>query len=980
MSEMYNIWKKFPNLRPILHPPAPGAVCGFGTALRGGRDHDPETGTYVTTLAATALFVPVLSLGAYRVADTPTGGKVFFGKVPLSWLARGGNVLMLLLLVLAGGGWWWWTAVAGSPAYLAGRKLDEADKLLAAGQPRRAAEMYREVLLGNTEHATTARTKLTQLVQSPPEAPEDAAAVFRIALDLQRQNRSLVSDLYQRGAALAAKHAGADPRGALALLEAVAPAAPKQEEHRTALRRLLERLVVADPNNVEVASRLAVVCQEQGDLARCEAILAPHEARLGQLDGAAILGHIRADQGKFDQAYALLNPFLEARLGRLRAAEKGYENAVQRVVDRLRGQLENGTAEGFPFDRYNRAGKAEQSVMLQDYVAKAVAADPAVQAAQQARETEVAVAPAAIDLGTVLLRRAQGRADPAARKADLEKAEKTFLSVHGTAGESDQFRLNLGQVYYWLGKPGEGRKLFDELLQAHGRSTDLLLGVGAVLREVGAVSEARPLIEEAYNKERDPAKKQAAAHFRSLLFTDLDDEILWLGRAGTDAPEVRANLATARGHKAEREGKEEEAAAQYRQALETYAKMAESAATLNNSAIVHFALYQLRYDSEQFTRGIDKLDRAIALKPGDSILLDNAAGVVLESTLRDVIGPALDFKVLKRGAHLDLLSFLYQDREGKQKVIERVRKHPGVHKARGYYEKVLVLAPKRADSYTQLAALDEYVRAVDDLRGLWQRLQGVELDLADQTRETLDYYAGKDDAKKLADTKVALERQQGIVQTARKSRDRTFATGAALLVRQQIGASGLLPPDGDAVVRLAEEAHAAAPSSGTQNTLIFALFYRAHQSLAKSEPAYADLAVRTQRSLGSNLLTWIIGREGPLRARALAHPDVQRALALKVEQAAAFPDDMGPGTWALLRFAHPREAARIAEEVRGARIAEAGRVDELKRSIDRVLSPLSVTAALDSYWALLLAGKEKEADEVFQGLAARGVPLPGKGK
>jgi tetratricopeptide (TPR) repeat protein len=980
MSEMYKLWDKFPDMRPIQHPPAPMRICGFGTTFLGGRDSDPETGTYVTTLAATALFVPLFSLTAYRVADAPSGGRYFLGKVSLSWFARGCNLLVLLLLALAGSGIWWWTTIANSPAYLAGRKVAEADKLLAAGQPRQAAEMYREVLLGGTEHAASARTKLVQLIQSPPEAPEDSAAVFRIVLDLQRQKPSLLPDLYQRGAALAARHADADPQGALVLLEAVAPAAPKLEEHRTTLRRLLERLAAADPNSVEIASRLAVVCQAQGDLARCEAVLAPHEARLGQLEGAAILGSIRANQGKYDPAYALLNPFVEARLGRLRAAEQEHADAVQRVQDRALNELNQGTTASFPFDRYHKAGQAEQAAMVQNYLDKAIKADPAVQATQQALAAEAPVISAALDLGTVLLHRAQGRADPAARKADLEKAEKTFLAIRGLAGESDQFRLYLGQVYYWLGKPGEGRKLFDDLLRAHQRDTALLQGVARVLREVGAVSEARTLIEEAYNKETDPAKKQAAAHFRSVLFTDLDDEILWLGRSGTGNPQVLASLSAARGNKAEREGKEGEAARQYRQALETYAKMAENPATLNNSALVHFALYHLDHDPEQYARGIDKLDRAIALKPGDSILLHNAAGVVLESALRDAIGPALDFKVLKRGADLDLLSFAYRDREGKQQVIARVRKHPGVLKARGYYEKLLVLAPKREDPYSQLAALHEYVRDVDGLRGLWQRLQGVELDLADKNRETLDFYAGKDDAKKLAEFKVALERQQGIVQSARKSRDRTFAVAAALLVRLQLGVSGQLPPDADAAVRLAEEAHAAAPSAGTQGVLFSALFYRAHQSLAKSEPAYADLAARTRRSLGSTLLTWILGREGPLRARALAHPDVQRALALKVEQAAAFPDDMGPGTWALLRAAHPKEAARIAEDVRGTRAAEAGRMDEIKRSIDRVLSPLSANAALDSYWALLLAGKEKEGDDLLRSLAAKGVPLPVQGK
>src|SRR5262249_8118101 len=142
-------------------------VNGIGTALVGGRDHDSETETYVKTLAFTVLFVPILALGAYRVADAQQGGWYFLGKVPLSGFARGCNALVLLL-ALAVGGWIGWDAYTDTPDYKAAQKLARAERLAAEGQGTQAATLYREVMTGTTPHAEEARERLTQLSAAPP--------------------------------------------------------------------------------------------------------------------------------------------------------------------------------------------------------------------------------------------------------------------------------------------------------------------------------------------------------------------------------------------------------------------------------------------------------------------------------------------------------------------------------------------------------------------------------------------------------------------------------------------------------------------------------------------------------------------------------------------------------------------------------------------------------------------------------------------
>jgi hypothetical protein len=969
MSDM-NLSDRWPEMRPIRKPPGLMTINGIGTSVVGSRDYDDETGTYVKTYCFSVLFIPLVALGAYRVANADGGGWYFLGKVPLSGFARAWNCL-LVVLVLGVGGFFGWRAYTDSPSYLAGQRLAQADRLAAEGKGREAAEIYREVMTGPTGRAAEARAKLQGLLESPPAAAEEAAGVFQVALDLHRQDQSLVPDLFERGLKLAEQHEQADPKGALAVLEVVTPLAPRAADHLALRRKLLERLVAQSPGDVELASRLAVVYEALGDRARCEAVLAPHEKRLGLLEGAAILGRTYAAQGKYDRAHALLQPFVDARLPKLRAAEQAFQSATKRAEDEAFERLKKGGAPGFDYAKHKSASQVEQNEMVSAYVFARIKEDPAVRAARQALAAEEAVVSAVIDLGLLHLQRAQALADPAARQAGLRKAEEAFLSVRDQAGGSDVYRLSLGQVYYWLGKHAEGRKLFDGVLAAQKRAPDVLLAVSRLLREVGDFSEARALAEEAYNKETERAKKFQAAGTRAVMYLDVDDRITWLGRCNPDDPQVKADLCSARGQKAMQEGQEEAAAAQYRQAIEIYGRMPENPATLNNCAIVHFALFGVTHDPEQFTRGIDKLDRAIALKPGDSILLSNAASEVLESAVRDVVGAAVDLKLLKRGAGLDLLSFLYRDRAGKQKVVALLRKHPGFVKARGYYEKLMLLAPKRAEAYAQLAALHAYTGDLDGLRGVRQRLKGIELDLAHENRETLAIYAGQRDDKLREDARKSLARREAVLPAARKAVGVTLAVATTELARAKMSGAGMgLPADADEVVKLAEEAHAAAPSFATQSYLRAALLFRAHRSLTKNDGAYAELAARTRRSLGPSLLSYVLGREAPLRDKALANPDVKRALALKLEQDKAFPDDRGPGAWALLRAAYPEEAKRIAER------APKEPLHELQRSINAALSPLSASTALDAYWALLMAGKGAEAEAVLEGYAAKGVPLP----
>jgi hypothetical protein len=249
----------------------------------------------------------------------------------------------------------------------------------------------------------------------------------------------------------------------------------------------------------------------------------------------------------------------------------------------------------------------------------------------------------------------------------------------------------------------------------------------------------------------------------------------------------------------------------------------------------------------------------------------------------------------------------------------------------------------------------------------------VELDLADSTRETLDYVAGKKDAKLQQDFKASIDRCEKQVAELRKSPSKTTLAVAATRLAYQLMTLDVLGQqvDPNRVVALAEEAHAAAPSRATHAHLMTALLFRAHRTLVGMEPAYAALAARAKRSLGTSyLVAAALSREGPARTRAQGHPDVQRALLLVKEARTAFPDEPDPWTWAMLRTVHPNEAAAEAKALLQ---DELGRAE---RAIDLRLDPVSARTAMHAYWAMQVAGEEAKGLAILKACAGRGMPLP----
>jgi hypothetical protein len=486
------------------------------------------------------------------------------------------------------------------------------------------------------------------------------------------------------------------------------------------------------------------------------------------------------------------------------------------------------------------------------------------------------------------------------------------------------------------------------------------------------------MAEESYNAAQDPQLKQHAAIQRGLLGVDMDDRIVWLRRGNPSEPFSKALLAGDLAHQALQHGQETAAVGHLREAVKLYASLPESPASLNNSALAQLRLGVLTGEEDSLDKALAMIDKASKLDPSNSLTMRNAGTIVLEWALRDIIGGALDLKLLKQDASLELLPYLYRDRPGREEFASRLRTHMGINKAIGLLEKASVLSPGSDEMADTLNRLYHARGDLERLRNLEQRLRTVEFDQADSIERYKEYYHGDRDEELRQDGAKHLAQHEGILSAARTRRkDATFGVAAAKVIEGRLQQLSLgLETDRDAIVALAEEAHAAAPSHSTRRVLIEALSCRAIGRLIHSRPDFAVVASRAARSTAhSMILMMVLGRDNPLGQAAKKDPDFLRAAKLIAESYNA--DSVlvaGPRSWCFVRTLDPKLADRIKETYLKSE------ADQLWRVISLKVDPMNGSAAVESYWAAVMAGKEAEGASIIKAFAARGVPLPAENR
>jgi tetratricopeptide (TPR) repeat protein len=972
-----NIRQKFPRMRPIKSPPSLTTFNGIGLSVCGKRDYDEETQTYIKTRCFCVIFIPLFAVDAYRVADAGPRTWYFLGKESLSGFARSWNFVMACVLLVVGMSVGWGIHTS-SPEYQAQQEMNRAAALLQTGEPLKAAAVYQQLLGGPA--AASARQGLHDALEAclKSDQSKTIAGAYRILAGLPTSaNRPapVVPDAFKRGIALAEKFRS-DLDGALDILTETARLDPTNGAVRPLQVALLQEAIAARPNSTNRVVELALIYEADQRPEDNVKLLLPYQRKLGATEGARILGQHLLREGKNEDAYELLYPYVETRLERLRNIESAYTNASASAYKRALDDLNDGRAGTAWYANYKKASKASQQQMVESFIESRLQSDAPFQRAQALLQEANQIVPVTLDLGIVQLNRAHGLQNPAARKAELEAAEKTFLAIRGFAGETDEYRMFLGQVYYWLGKSKEGRELFDQLLAARKRAYPVLLSLSQTLRAVGAYTDARALAEEAYQTAKQTkAEKEmhSAAALRALIFKDIDDQIAWLEKSDTSSIWVQIELNGARGKQALLKGDRARAAGFLQKALAGYESQPRTAASLNNRGLVCFDLYEATGNVADQQRGLEVLEEAIRLSPSDSILLHNTLYFLLSRAIADIVRDSIRLEALAEQPGIHLLPHLYQNGQERDAIYRQLRENENMKKSLAYLDRALLLAPKNRSLYDTALALYGSFRDLDELKKLQQRFRVAAPEFDEVREETLRAYGKEQDKENLEKTQARLKTcEASLLKPEVKEHllTRERATIALIGLQQNAWVYGMAA-DSQHLLDLARTAHQQHPCTASRHALKSALFFRAHQELAGQSKEYAALAEQTRRSLPPQyLIAFILERGGALASQVRQNENVAKALALEQELVQLFPSWVSIEEWALLRGSSPETDSLIAQRIKDNEVVRL--TDELQYAFN----PLSATSVLEQYWRHRLIGDEKRAREIYQTAIKEGVPLP----
>ena len=978
MEEQMDLKMLFPNMKPVKGPPPLFTINGIGLSIYGNRDHHQATQTYVKTHVITFVFLPIIALGAYRVMDAEGGGWYFLGKVPLSTFAKTWNrFLVFASLVLASVSFW--NVYVSSPKYLAQRRLSKAKKLQRSGKHTLAAFIYRSVYEGNSSLKDEARQGLkTSLNRLPSMPAKEAAGVLKVVVDLQTRtkNRTIAPKIHIRGMHLVHKYSQDDPYGALEILNAITPAVPVKDRKvlKITRRRLLKWCLSKDPNDINILSQLALLYEREKKYQKCIKLLLPHIKRLGSSEGARILGQILARRGQYNASHDLLLPYTKKHLRVFHQAEKNHQKA-KRVA--YKQAIRNYRRRRGPKKLYTRAFKklsrSQKSAMINAYLQQQMRDNWQLKQSRKALRKTTHIVPVAMDLGIAKLYRSRTLQSPIRKRQELKAAEKLFLSIRGVVGQRDQYKLYLSQVYYWLGQQAKGRLLLDQILKKSRRSPTKLLMVARVIRSLGDMSQARKLTEEAYRTAKKEPVKFSAALLRAMSYTNINDRLLWLRRANPADPHIIVALNGALGNQAKRDGNYAKASKYLRKSIKGYKKLPQDSSNLNNCALVYLSLFRVTGRRVDFQKAIELMEKAVSLKPSNSILLNNTATTMLQGVVLELLGEDFDIRHIQGNVQLSMLSFLYKDKKGQTATRKRLFAQKLTQKVINSLNKVLVLAPKNINPYIELSSLHWQQRSIPNMKKLLERFQSSKPSIQGKIRAAKALLQGKKDLYYQNIYPKIIKQNLKDLQNAMNSRSSlNIAIAANAFISNSMTASQFgVRASPNKVVNMARRAYRKHPSSKTQYTLARSYLFRAGERFVQQEQIYRQFYQKRKRQFSHlYLLAHFLNQEGELRQKLIKDPDIQKALTLVLSYYKAYQSHPNSWEWMLLKSRYPSTGDKIAQQI------QEDKLSHYYQSLQMKMYPLHPTVHLMGYWNAKAMGKTQLAEELQRKAKRLGILIP----
>ncbi len=703
-----------------------------------------------------------------------------------------------------------------------------------------------------------------------------------------------------------------------------------------------------------------------GDFARVVSLgsAAPDDPRTATLAGIA-----QARSGKPEEAVRILRPLVEKDLPAFAAAYAEWEKAAEAKSKAVWSTLQRGTADRSVLARLNALPKDRVSAEAAKWVHEQVERDPRVAELAGKWRPLKDVHPAASELAMVEL--ALGRSMPPGegRKARLEAAERLFLNLRQILQDDARQELQLGQVYFWLGKDKEGSEIFDRL-ESSG-DAHLLHEMGEVYRELSRMDAARRVLEKAYEK-ADPSEKPSIASTRAMATFVAEEKLEWLRKGDASSPRTRADIDETQARMAIEKGAYEEAVGPLRRVAAYYAGLPESPMAFNNAALIQQEMARVTGDSKHLLEALRLLRRAHESAPEDGIVLGNYVDALGDVGIAALAGNVLRADLLHEmpgPAWLDYVS----PQPSPGEWAERAKAQPELRRAAELGAKSIVLSPGWLVGYRAHSLYFSLTRDGDAFRRFRESVETNPPPRQEAEDKARARARGEttENERKAAERHVA--RWDALLPAIRKGGHApTLAYALTQVVSTRLATLhlGLPGPALGAAVRDAEEALAVFDAAPTRRVLAAMRMEQAAVGLSSGDPDFAKW-IKENPSVSPIILVPLYARKHPDRASTIrGREDVRRAAEAAAERERLPSRDPWLLGWAWLDLVDHNSKDSVLKVIRSDRtILEAN-------LLDRLLSPGDPEEAAQAWLAATAFGEQELAEKIAaQARPARVFPL-----
>ena len=852
--------------------------------------------------------------------------------------------------------------------------LKQANKAIKNQDFVAAAELYARVSSGNSVHRHEAKSGVKNLINAANLqnlSSEDLAKILSAynSFDFEPSEHS-TSDVYQL--ALKKVQSDDDKVAAHGLLHAAIDLNSDPAEDLSGIDlELITTINQTDPENLDAAIELAEIAYLGGDFDAAKNTLLPVKSALGDTEGARMLGQIFISEGNNKDAYPLLSAYTKSRLDTLQAAETAFVETQNELWDAEYSKLERGQAPDSFWEKYNALPETDQIIFVEEYVSEKVNNNPTFQSNLENYREAATIVPVVMDFGILQLRAAESMATADMREAELKAAEETFLSIKNIAGDTDDYKLYLGQVYFWLGKQDQGQALFDEVLSANQRAPQSLLSVAATLRSLGVVGQAEELTKEAYETAEDDEMRHSAAGFMQHFSNTFEDKIMWLERADTNSPYTLAALESNRGHLATQKSQNQKAAEHYRKSIEYSKSFPESGANYNNLALIYFSLHQVTGDQSAYDQGVDLMSKAVELIPDDAILLSNAANTKTTKSLYELLGDEVDFARLNATPALDELSLFYNSEAEKDELRKRLAAIPDFAEAMQGLERSILLSPNNLRNYWDLSSIYYFMNDGDAMSALAANMGKNNVDISSANAAYTEYVLGNNNDKELSNFRDSETALRNLLSNARMSAATKAVLHNMLSENYAYQTSYGVSNAADKAIAHARKSQQINPSTSASSNLKSALLIKASMAAAEKFPAYKSVRDDSLKLLGDYpLISLWLDKDDEISDFLRQNELVKEVAKIELDEFDGFPNTADLQTWAFIRHFEIETAEAILGNYQSSDLQQG------MTKIREIGAPISSHAVLNDYYVSLISGNPELSPAKLSELEKLGINWP----